>query len=146
MRSAAQRRLDALAKLNNDEDIWVATGDIDGAAHLVPLSLCWHDGSVVVAVEARSRTARNVAASGQARAALGPTRDVVMIDAAATVLPKADAPQALVDAYKERTGWDPGTGGGDWVYLVLRPQRVQAWRDEQEIEGRTVMRNGTWVG
>jgi hypothetical protein len=146
MRSAAQRRLDALAKLNNDEDIWVASGDVGGAAHLVPLSLCWFDGAVVVAVETGSKTARNVAASGQARAALGPTRDVVMIDATVSVIPRADATQALIDTYKERTGWDPGAGGGDWLYLVLRPQRVQAWRDEQEIEGRTVMRNGIWVG
>jgi Pyridoxamine 5'-phosphate oxidase len=78
MRTTAQRKSDALGKLRSDQDVWVATADRGGIAHLVPLSLCWHDGVVVVAVEASSRTARNASASGQARLALGPTRDVVM--------------------------------------------------------------------
>jgi Pyridoxamine 5'-phosphate oxidase len=145
VRSAAQRRLDALAKLNSDEDIWIATGDHDGVPHLVPLSLCWHDGAVVVAVETRSRTAINALRSGRARAALGPSRDVVMVDAEVTPVPRPEAPDSLINAYRERTGWDPSASGGDWVYLVLRPVRVQVWRDEEEIGGRTVMRNGAWV-
>lgn len=107
-------------------------------AHLVPLSLCWHDGEIVVATEARSRTARNAAASGQARLALGSTRDVVSIEATVTVVARADASPALVDAYRARTGWEPGGDGGEWVYLRCRPVRVQVWRDVEEITGRTV--------
>jgi len=111
----------------------------------VPLSLCWHDGMVVIAVEASSRTARNASASGQARLALGPTRDVVMIDAQASVVARQDAGAAITGAYRERTGWEPGSDGADWVYVLLKPARIQVWREVDEIAGRTVMAEGTWL-
>lgn len=145
MRTAAQRKSDAIEKLSKDQDVWVATADDRGIAHLVPLSLCWHDGMVIVAVEARSRTARNASASGRARLALGPTRDVVMIDAQASVVTRQDAAPAIPGAYRERTGWEPGADGGEWVYLLLRPVRIQVWRDAEEITGRTVMADSTWL-
>jgi len=31
------------------------------------------------------------------------------------------------------------------VYLVLRPVRVQAWREADEMTGRTLMRDGEWL-
>lgn len=145
MRSTAQRKSDAIEKLRKDQDVWVATADDRGIAHLVPLSLCWHDGMVVVAVEASSRTARNASASGRARLALGPTRDVVMIDAQASVVTRQDAGPVIVGSYRERTGWEPGSDGGDWVYVLLKPTRIQVWRDVEEIAGRTVMADGTWL-
>jgi hypothetical protein len=145
MRSTAQRQSDAVQKLEHDEDVWVATADVSGVPHLVPLSLCWYDGNVIVAVEAASRTARNASASGQARLALGPTRDVVMIDAAATITATSGTAPAIAAAYHARTGWDPGKESGDWVYIVLHPTRIQAWRDVKEITARTIMRNGTWL-
>ena len=58
VRTTAERVAVAKAKLAGDADVWVATGDSQGVAHLVPLSLCWHEGEIVVAAEARSRTAR----------------------------------------------------------------------------------------
>jgi hypothetical protein len=145
MRSAEQRKRDALDKLETDQDVWVATASDHATAHLVPLSLCWHDGNVVVAVETSSPTARNASASGQARLALGSTRDVVVIDAAATVVPRAAADQAIIAAYRGRTGWDPGGDGGEWAFILLQPESIQVWRDVEEISGRTVMRNGTWL-
>lgn len=146
MRTTAERIADARTKLAGDADVWVATGDSTGVAHLVPLSLCWHEGEIVVATEARSRTARNAAVSGQARLALGTTRDVVSIEVTATVVARAAASPALVDAYSARTGWDPGSDGGEWVFVRCRPVSVQVWRDVEEITGRTVMRQGAWLG
>jgi hypothetical protein len=31
------------------------------------------------------------------------------------------------------------------AHLVLRPERVQAWRESDEIAGRTIMRDGAWL-
>jgi hypothetical protein len=145
MRSAEQRKSDAIEKLEQDADVWVATAGAGGNAHLVPLSLCWHGGNVIVAVEGRSRTARNASASGQARLALGTSRDVVMIDAAATVAARSGVDPAIASAYRERTGWQPGADGGEWVYILLRPATIQVWSDVAEISGRTVMRDGAWL-
>ena len=145
VRTTAERVADAQSKLSGDADVWVATGDSRGVAHIVPLSLCWYEGEIIVATEARSRTARNAVVSAQARLALGSTRDVVSIEAAATVVARADASPALVDAYRARVGWDPGADGGEWVFLRCRPVSVQVWRDVEEMTGRTVMRRGSWI-
>jgi hypothetical protein len=145
VRTSAERIADARDKLIGDADVWIATGDSRGVAHLVPLSLCWHEGEIVVATEARSRTARNAMVSAQARLALGSTRDVVSIQATATIVARADANASLVDAYRARVGWDPGADGGEWVFIRCSPVSVQVWRDVDEIAGRTVMRRGTWI-
>jgi hypothetical protein len=150
-RSAAERKADTLAKLHTPAiDAWVASASVsDGGspqAHLVPLSLAWIDERVVIALESGSRTARNVVEHGIARLALGPTRDVVMIDA---VLDRAvdleNAPAALADRYAAQADWDPRTASGRFVYVVLRPDRIQAWREADELVGRTLMRAGSWI-
>jgi hypothetical protein len=31
------------------------------------------------------------------------------------------------------------------VFLLLRPERIQAWREANEIAGRAVMQAGAWL-
>ena len=57
----------------------------------------------------------------------------------------AEAGDGLPERYAERTGWDPRTQDGDWVYLLARPDRILTWNGPDEIEGRTVMRSGSWL-
>jgi hypothetical protein len=125
-------------------DVWVASASAAGEPHLVPLSLAWVDDRAVIAVAAGSVTARNVTASGRARLAVGPTRDVVMIDAALDRTVPVGDDEALGQAYAAQADWDPRRDQG-YVFLVLRPLRLQAWREAEEIEGRTLMRHGSWV-
>jgi hypothetical protein len=150
-RSRAQRKADTLAKLTAPAaDVWVATAavDADGQAssYLVPLSLAWIDERVVLATEADSVTARNITRQGRARLGLGPTRDVVMIDAE---LEQAygldDVPAGLARGYAAQADWDPRESGGGIRFLVLRPRRIQAWREVNELPGRTLMRDGAWM-
>jgi hypothetical protein len=147
----AERKADTLAKLHTKGiDVWVASASASqsGSAqgYLVPLSLAWINERVVVALEQDSRTARNITEHGTARLGLGPTRDVVIIDA---VLDRAikleDAPDALAEGYAGQADWDPRTAGGQYLYLVLRPVHIQAWREANEMAGRTLMRAGSWV-
>ncbi|MDA8289960.1 MAG: pyridoxamine 5'-phosphate oxidase [Actinomycetota bacterium] len=145
MPTTTERIADARAKLAGDVDVWVATGDSKAVTHLVPLSLCWRADEVVIASETAGLTARNAAASGQPRPALDSTRDVVSIETAATVVARTDAGATLVEAYQARTGWDPGSEGGEWVFLRCTPVSVQVWRTMEEIAGRTVMRRGAWL-
>ena len=149
-RSAEQRKADTLAMLGRDvTDVWVATASgrgEDARPHLVPVSLAWLDDErVVVAVMETSQTARDLQAHGVARLGVGPTRDVVMIDVVLDeVHPVGDAPESIVDRYLRQSDWDPRTSPG-YVFLVLRPQRIQAWRESNEIAGRTLMRDGQWL-
>jgi len=146
-RSPKERKADALAKLTAvDANVWIASASPTGAVHLVPVTHTWNGNQIVLATEPGSRTAANVTANPQARLALGETRDVVMIDAVlAEAIPKSEAPAALADAYAVQAGWDPRTDGSDYVYLVFGPERIQVWREAEDVTGRTVMRNGAWV-
>jgi hypothetical protein len=150
-RSAAQRKADTLAKLSAPAaDIWVASASITDAgaaqAYLVPLSLAWLDERIVLALEADSRTARNLPVGTLTRLALGPTRDVVTIDATVErSLPADSVPAEIGDAYAAQSDWDPRQEGAGYVYLVLRPVRIQAWREVNELRRRTLMRDGNWL-
>lgn len=144
-RDRATRRADALRMLATPGiDGWVATASAGGVAHLVPLSLAWVGERVVVALEASSVTGRNLTESGRARLGVGPTRDVVMIDAVRERVADVDADADLAEAYAGQTDWDP-RGLAGYVFVVLKPQRVQAWRESNELAGRTLMRDGRWV-
>jgi pyridoxamine 5'-phosphate oxidase-like protein len=144
-RDRETRKADTLAMLATEAiDVWVASASASGEAHLVPVSLAWVGERVVIAVGGSSVTARNVAASGAARLAVGPTRDVVMIDAVLERTVGVAVDEALGAAYVAQADWDPRRDTG-YVFLVLRPQRVQAWREANEIPGRTLMRDGSWL-
>ena len=144
-RPLGQRKTDTLAKLAEPAtDVWVASAGAE--AYLVPLSLGWVDERVVIALQSASRTAQNIAASGTARLGLGPTRDVVLIDAVLEAThPIADGPASLVDGYLAQADWDPRGEGDSYQWMVLRPVRIQAWREPNELAGRTLMRDGAWT-
>jgi hypothetical protein len=145
-RDQQTRKADTLAMLASPAiDVWVATASAAGEPHLVPLALAWVDERIVIAIPGSSVTARNLTTSRKARLALGPTSDVVMIDATLDDAVDVGADDALGDAYvAQETGWDPRDSTG-YMFLLLRPVRVQAWRDETEIADRTLMRDGTWL-
>jgi hypothetical protein len=99
VRSTEQRRHDALHQLRHERDVWVATASPKGVPHLVPLSLCWVDGRVIVAVPRSSPTAKNVGFTARARLAIGGTRDVLMIDAEGEIVPPENESSASSDRF-----------------------------------------------
>ena len=144
-RDRATRKADALTMLASPEiDVWVATASLAGEAHLVPLSLAWVAERAVIAVEEGSVTARNLAGGRAARLAVGPTRDVVLLDVAVERTVGVDDDLELGAAYAAQADWDP-RGIPGYVFLVLRPSRVQAWRESNELRGRLLMRDGEWL-
>jgi hypothetical protein len=132
----------------NHADVWVASASADGAAHLVPLSFAWDGQDVIIALKGSSQTARNIVAAARARLGFGTTRDVVIVDTGLVAQVRAvDATDPRVERYAAQADWDPSAldDRDEYVYLALRPERVQAWRESNELAGRTVMRDGNWV-
>jgi hypothetical protein len=146
-RSPEERKADALSKLAAvDANVWVASASPTGAVHLVPVSHTWNGSRVVLATGPRSRTVSNVIANRRARLALGETRDVVTIDVVLIeAVPASEAPAPMAEGYATQAGWDPRTDADNYVYLVLGPERIEVWREDEDLAGRTVMRNGEWV-
>ena len=143
-RPVEQRKRDVLALLEREVDVWVTSASADGEAMLLPLSFVWDGSRLTVSTPRASRTARNLIRAGVARVALGGTRDVVLIDGTLEVIPLGAEPE-LEEAHARATEFDPRTLADEYVYLRLTPQRIQAWREVNELEGRHVMRDGAWV-
>lgn len=144
-RTAAERIKSAKRRLGEDDNVWIATASMNGEPHLVPLSLAWDGEAILVATPANTPTACNAAASGHVRATLDSTVDVVLLltDAVVTSFSQVSEKEAAI--YVNRVGWDPRDEPGEWSLLRLTPSRVQAWNSVNEIDGRTIMRDGVWV-
>jgi hypothetical protein len=77
---------------------------------------------------------------------VGETRDVVLLDCTVVdAIPAADLPSAEGDAFAVKSGFDPRELAG-YLYFRIQPQRVQAWREANELAGRDLMRDGRWLG
>jgi hypothetical protein len=145
-RTAQQRRADTLRRLENDVDTWVATADpASGAPYLVPLSFLWDGATVLISTPAASPTGRNLRATGRVRLGIGPTRDLVLIEGTVEAETAAgDIAAQTGDAFAAKTGFDPRELTG-YAYFRICPQRLQAWREANELAGRDLIRGGDWV-
>ncbi len=144
-RSASARISATLTRLSAESNVWIATASPAGIPHLVPLSLAWHDNTILVATPSDTPTVRNVLATGRARASLDSATDVAIIAAAARAVDFGDVPDATKVAYVPRVGWNPEDEQGAWSLIALAPRLIHAWNGVAEIKGRTIMRRGAWV-
>ena len=145
-RSAQQRKVDTLRRLENDVDTWVATADPRaGSPYLVPLSFLWDGATVLISTPATSPTSRNLRATGRVRLGIGPTRDLVLIEGTVqTETAATEIPAEAGDAFAAKTGFDPRELTG-YAYFRIQPQRLQAWREANELTGRDLIRDGDWL-
>ncbi|MET8307842.1 pyridoxamine 5'-phosphate oxidase family protein [Micromonospora sp. NPDC005173] len=143
-RTLRQRKQDTLARLENDLDAWVASADRDGNAYLVPLSFLWDGAAFTFATAESSPTGRNLRSSGRARLSVGPTRDVVLVDGTVETFSRETVPADLADAFAAKL-WDARVGTTRYAYFRVTPRRTQAWREENELAGRDLMRDGRWL-
>jgi hypothetical protein len=139
-RTLRQRKSDTLRRLEDDVDAWVATADPAGTPYLVPLSFLWDGHTLLISTAATNPTARNLRANGLVRLTVGPTRDVVLIEATATVVDGVT--DEVGDRFADKTGFDPRRSG--YPYFRLRPTLIQAWREVNEMAGRDLMIAGQW--
>lgn len=144
-RSREERRRDSEARRARDVDVWVSTASPDGVPHLVPLSHHWDGETLLLATSSRTPTGRNLAAGGRVRIGVGLVRDVTMIDGEAEVLALDAVPAPRADAFTAHAGFDPRRAGEHYRWYLVRPSSVQAWREEDELAGRELMRDGSWL-
>lgn len=145
-RTPQQRKADSLYRLETDVDTWVATADAgSGTPYMVPLSFLWDGATVLIATPGTSPTSRNLRATGKVRLGIGPTRDLVLIEGTVQAeTAAAEVPAEAGDAFAAKTGFDPRELTG-YAYFRIRPERLQAWREANELPGRDLIRGGDWV-
>ena len=144
-RSREQRRRDTEHRLTRDVDVWVASASADGVPYLVPLSFDCDGEALLLATAADSPTGRNLAATRAVRLGLGETRDVSMIDGDVEVLEIGALPREQGDQFAARTGFDPRAQDTPYRWFRIVPRRIQTWREENELSGRELVRDGRWL-
>lgn len=145
-RDRATRLVDTRRRLERDIDLWLATAPLGGGAPgLVPLSFHWDGATILVATPSTSPAGANLRTTGRARAALGGLRDVVLVDVLAEERAMDAVPRVRWEQYASHVGWDPRSEGPPYAAYLLTPVRVQAWRESNELPGRTLMREGSWL-
>ena len=144
-RSTAQRKADVLARLTTDVDCWVASASATGDAYLIPLSFVWYEEQITMATLVASRTTRQLRRAGRGRIALDGTRDVVLVEGPLTFIATSEVAPGLADAFAKACDFDPRRSPGEYVYITLTPRSIRAWREENELAGRDIMRDGAWL-
>ena len=143
-RSSQKRKSDVLHRLEHDKDLWAASANFEGIPRLVPLSFWWNGEHLFIATAEKNPTARNIVETGHVCVALGRTRDVVLIDASASLLDREEFSIEYGDAYVAKCGWDPRESKR-YRFFRLEPRRVECWREWNEHADREVMRGGQWL-
>lgn len=105
----------------------------------------WDGRAVWMCTGATSATARNVREDPRVRLGLPDTSDVVLLQGTVECFPDHEVPGDAAQAFVDKFGWDPRREDGPFLYIRLVPKTVRAWRGEQELRGRVIMRDGAWV-
>jgi hypothetical protein len=110
----------------------------------VPLSFLWDGTTLTVATPEDSRTGRNLRATRHTRIGIGPTRDVVLIDGTVEAFSIEGVPPELADAFAAKR-WEVRDEPERYAYFRITPERIQAWRESNELAGRDLLREGRWL-
>ncbi|TMB76843.1 MAG: pyridoxamine 5'-phosphate oxidase family protein [Chloroflexi bacterium] len=145
MRDTATRKADVLAALEKQHDLWLASADVAGRPHLIAVSAWWDGTDLIIATTGSSKTARNLAMNPAARVARGAPADAIVIDAQMIESRAVEDSAELAGGFAAAVGWDPREVGEGWMFFRLRPNRIQAFRGYDEIEGRDVMLRSRWL-
>ncbi|MFF7156855.1 pyridoxamine 5'-phosphate oxidase family protein [Streptomyces sp. NPDC008139] len=144
-RSRPARKENALRRLAEDGDVWVATADATGVPCLVPLAFWWDGEAVWLSTRPTNPTGANMAATGQVRLALGTTRDVVQIEGTVRAYTAEELPDGVGDSFAAKDGWDPRESDGRYDFYRVTLDVLRAYGTVPELVGRTLMRDGEWL-
>ncbi|WP_020576988.1 pyridoxamine 5'-phosphate oxidase family protein [Actinopolymorpha alba] len=144
-RTPEQRKKDTLARFATEVDAWVATAGKDGDVYLTPLSYHWNGATFTMATAEQTTTARNLRTAGEVRLAFGETRDVVLVHGVVEAFSEEAVPLKLADDFVAEVLWDPRGGTNPYAFFQVTPRRIQAWREENELDGRDLMKDGVWL-
>jgi hypothetical protein len=145
LRDVATRKKDVLETLAKNGRFWLGTADPTGKPHVIAVSAWWESEEFVVATLGSSRTARNIEMNPRVTMATGAFNDAIVIHAQMIESRAVEDSPDLAKGFKAVMGWEPGEVGPGWIFLRLRPTKIQAFRDYEEIEGRDVMLRSRWL-
>jgi F420H(2)-dependent biliverdin reductase len=116
------------ARLESEQNIWLATVRPSGRPHLVPLWFVWADGCIYLCVSSASVKVRNLTANPAVALALESGGAPVVVEGRAS-LAAAPWPDAAVQGFQRKYNWTITTDAEYDALIVIAPQR---WLMAQE--------------
>ena len=145
LRDIATRKKDVLETLAKNGRFWLGTADVTGRPHVIAVSAWWESEALVMATLGTSRTARNIETNPRVTLATGAFNDAIVIHAQMIESSAVEDSPELAKGFKAALGWEPSEVSPGWIFFRLRPTKIQAFRDYEEIEGRDVMVRSRWL-
>jgi len=75
----------------------------------------------------------------------GVTRDVILIEGTVETIKASELSNEIGAAFAAKTSFDPRQLSTPYLYFRIHPQRLQAWREANELEGSDLIREGRWL-
>jgi hypothetical protein len=69
---------------------------------------------------------------------------VVLVEGGVETFSRENVPADLAGAFAAKH-WEARVGAIRYAYFRVTPRRIQAWREENELAGRDLMRDGQWL-
>lgn len=140
-RPLSVRKQDTLQRFEKDVDAWVCTASLDGTPYLMPLSFLWTNDTLLLSTTATNPTARNLRANPVVQLTVGEVRDVIHVTGTVEIVEVTDAEG---EAFAAKAGFDPRPLD-HYPFFRVRPTKIQAWREVDELKDRILMDVGTWL-
>ena len=116
----------ALARLESEANIWLATVRPDGRPHLVPVWFAWHNEKVYACIEAGSVKAGNIRQNPRVSLALENGSQPVIAEGMAVLL-SPSWPEAIAAIFKAKYDWDIATDSQYDTLVEITPARWLSW-------------------
>ena len=118
------------ARLDEAQDVWLATVRPDVAAHLVPVWAVRVGDRLIVATEPRSQKVRNIRAHPAAVLAVPDTRHTLILEGQMRLL-EGEPPAAVLQGFQEKYDWSLHALPSQWVLLEFTPEKVLSWNSDE---------------
>lgn len=117
-----------VARLEAEQNIWLATVRSTGRPHLVPLWFVWASGCIYLCVAGPSVKVRNITANSAVSLALESGSAPVVVEGQAALLPRP-WPEEIVESFQRKYTWTITTDAEYDTLIAVTPQR---WLMAQE--------------
>jgi PPOX class probable F420-dependent enzyme len=116
----------AIARLEAERNIWLASVRPDGRPHLVPLWFVWSGGQIYLCIQAASVKARNMAQSPQVALALESGGDPLVVEGEAALAARP-WPDHVVAGFVAKYDWLITDDAEYDALIAVRPRKWLAW-------------------
>lgn len=116
----------AVVRLHNEPNIWLASVRADGRPHLVPIWFVLHDARLYLCTTPNSVKTRNITAHPQVALALEGGSSPVICEGHARLVPPP-WPAGVIDAFQSKYDWHLTTDTAYSTLVEVTPQKWLTW-------------------